>query len=185
MRTSTQHLAASLLTQTVLTGRGATPQFGSDADVYANFAGYHSFALLPRVRVVATLPADALRNPRAISCVENEVNQQMQRKGYTLTDLKSADLVVDFDIGARERNEGDSSPGGFGFCPERGPWRSDMDVPQVREGTLVIDMFDAHTRQPVWHGWTQKALTAKDVQQWSTPIHDAVELVLAKFPKVQ
>ena len=180
-----QHLAAStLLTLALLAGCAASPEVGSDADRNANFAGYHSFALMPRDRVVASLPADAMRNPLAISRIENEVKQQMQRKGYGLTDFKSADLVVDFTIGARERIDVHSRPGGWGPGPGPiGPWGNDIDVRQVREGTLVIDVFDAHTRQPVWHGWAQKELTRKDVEQSSTPIHDAVESVLARFPQ--
>lgn len=182
MRNSTHHLAAStLLTLVLLAGCAASPEVGSDTDRNADFAGYHSFALMPRDRVVASLPADAMRNPLVISRIEDEVKQQMQRKGYALAEFTSADLVVDFTIGARERIDVHSSPGGFGFGP-MGPWRNDIDVRQVREGTLVIDMFDAHTRHPVWHGWAQKELTAKDIQQSSTPIHDAVESVLAKFP---
>jgi hypothetical protein len=59
---------------------------------------------------------------------------------------------------------------------------NDIDVRQYREGTLAIDVFDVHTRRPVWHGWAQKELTRKDVEQSSASIHDAVESVLVKFP---
>ena len=185
MRYSTQRLAAStLLTLALLAGCAASPEVGSDADRTANFAGYHSFALIPRDRVVVSVPPDAMRNPLVIARIEDEVKQGMQRKGYTLSDPMSADLVVDFTIGARERIDVHSHPGGWGPGPvlPGGPLGSDIDVRQYREGTLAIDVFDVHTLRPVWHGWAQKELTRKDVEQSSAPIHDAVESVLAKFP---
>jgi hypothetical protein len=58
----------------------------------------------------------------------------------------------------------------------------DIDVRQYREGTLAIDVFDVHDRRPVWHGWAQKELTRKEVEQSAAPVHDAVQSVLAKFP---
>ena len=91
----------------------------------------------------------------------------------------SADQVVDFTIGARERIDVHSHPGGWGLGPAApaGTLGDDIDVHQYREGTL--DVFDVHTRRPVWHGWAQKELTRKDVEQSSAPIHAAVESVLA------
>jgi hypothetical protein len=185
MRNSTHHLAAStLLTLALLAGCAASPDVGSDADSNANFAGYHSFALMPRDRVVASVPPDPMRNPLVTARIEDEIKQGMQRKGYTLTDPMNADLVVDFTIGARERIDVHSHPGGWGLGPvwPGGPWGNDIDVRQYREGTLAIDVYDVHTRRPAWHGWARKELTRKDVEQSSAPIHDAVESVLARFP---
>lgn len=181
MRNSVQLLSAStLLTLALLAGCAAAPEVGSDADRNANFAGYHSFALMPRDRVVASVPPDAMRNPPVISRIEDEIKQGMRRKGYTLTDPMSADLVVDITIGARERIEVHSSSGGWGPGPGwPGPSGNDIDMRQYREGTLAIDVFDVHTRRPVWHGWAQKELTREDVEQSSAPVHDAVEAVLA------
>ena len=102
MPNSTQHLAVStLLTFVLLAGCAASPDVGSDADRNANFAGYHSFALMPRDRVVVSVPPDAMRNPLVISRIEDEIEQGMQRKGYALTDPMSADVVVNSTIGAR------------------------------------------------------------------------------------
>jgi hypothetical protein len=180
MRYSTQRLAAStLLTLALLAGCAASPEVGSDADRNANFAGYHSFALIPRERVVVSVPPDAMRNPLVIARIEDEVKQGMQRKGYTLTDPMSADLVVDFTIGARERIDVHSHPGRGPVRGRLGLWE-DIDVRQYREGTLAIDV-STHTRAPLAR-WAQKELTRKDVEQSSASIHDAVESVLVKFP---
>jgi hypothetical protein len=181
---STQRLAVStLLTLAVLAGCAAAPQVGSDADRNADFAGYHSFALLPRERVVMSMPPDAMRNPLVISRIEDEVEREMQRTGYALADPASADLVVDFAIGAQQRIDVHALPADWGPGPGwPGPTGHDIDVRQFRKGTLAIDVYDVRTRRPLWHGWAQKELTRKDLEQSSAPIHEAVESVLAKFP---
>jgi hypothetical protein len=177
--------AGALLAAAFLAGCESTPQVGSDADRSANFAGYHSFALVPRNRVVMSFPPDALHNPLVVSRIEDEIKQGLQTKGYTLeSDPLRADLAVDFTIGAQERIDVRSVPGGWGVGPMWAGtrWGSDIDVRQYREGTLAIDVFDVKTRRPVWHGWAQKELSRKDIEQSATPIHDAVESILAKFP---
>lgn len=57
-----------------------------------------------------------------------------------------------------------------------------IDVRQYREGTLAIDIFDAHTNKPVWHGWAKKELTRSDIERSEAPIRTAVAAVLEKFP---
>jgi hypothetical protein len=57
-----------------------------------------------------------------------------------------------------------------------------VDVRQYREGTLSVDVFDAHTHRPVWHGWAKKELTRSDMQNSTQAINNAVQAVLAKFP---
>jgi hypothetical protein len=61
-------------------------------------------------------------------------------------------------------------------------WGNDIDVRQVREGTLSIDVFDAGSHRPVWHGWAKKELTRTDIEQSEQPIRKAVAAILEKFP---
>jgi hypothetical protein len=97
-------------------------------------------------------------------------------------------MVVDFTIGSRERTDVTSYPqpwvgpwwGGPGWY---GPyWGNQVDVRQYQEGTLSIDVFDARTQRPVWHGWAKKELSRSDIEQSAEPIRRAVEAVLSKFP---
>ena len=162
----------------------ATPlQVGSDHDPSANFANYHSFTLMQRER-------KDVSNPLVVSRAEEDIQQGLQHKGYTqASDPSQADFTVDFTIGSRERTDVHSYPSAYvGPWFYGGPWwggpywGSDVDVRQYREGTLSIDIFDAHTHRPVWHGWAQKELSRKDMEQPAEPIRNAVDSVLAKFP---
>jgi hypothetical protein len=166
----------------------ATLQVGSDYDRSATFVHYHSFTLMNRPHH----GADVDSNPLVVQRAEDAIREEMSRKGYQLaSDAATADFSVDFTIGAQERTDINSYPDpyvgmswGWGRPGWWGGsyWGDNLDVRQYREGTLSIDVFDAHSHRPVWHGWAKKELTRKDIESSEEPIRKAVAAVLAKFP---
>ena len=156
-----------------------TPKIASDYDRSANFATYHTFTLMQREHRGLSNPLMAIRAEKCIT-------QELQRRGYALAaDPRNADLTVDFTLDSQTRTEINSYPETYpGPGLLAGAYRgTNIEVPrQYREGTLAIDVFDGHTHRPVWHGWTQKELTRKDLEQPAEPISKAVRSVLAKFP---
>ncbi len=165
----------------------ATLQVGSDYDKQADFSRYHTFTMMQRQH-------RNVQNPLVMQRAQDDIIQDLVSKGYQpASDPAAADFAVDFTIGSRERTDINSYPepyaamgwGGWGWGPGwwGGPyWGSTLDVRQVREGTLSIDVFDAHTHRPVWHGWAKKDLSRQDIEQSEEPIRAAVQAVLAKFP---
>lgn len=162
-----------------------TLRVGSDHDPAASFSQYHSFAWMPP-HTFRHEPANPLVAQRAHDAIE----AALAAKGYTLaSDPAQADFVVDFTIGAGERTDVRSYP-----APYYGPWMwggpwwgapywgSEVDVRQYREGTISVDIFDAHTHRPVWHGWARKELTRSDIEHSQGSIRKAVDAVLAPFP---
>jgi hypothetical protein len=162
----------------------ASLRVGSDYDRRASFAGYHSFTWLPRAH-------SRTRNPLTVQRARDAIQVELIRKGYTLaSDAASADFAVDFTIGSRARMDVHAYPAPyFGSWYVGGPgwwgypyWGSQIDVREYREGTLSIDVFDARSRRPVWHGWAKKELSQSDLERSEKPIREAVEAVLMKFP---
>jgi hypothetical protein len=170
-------------------GACATLQVGSDYDRTANFANYHTFALMRRPH----RDADS-RNPLVIQRAEDAVVRELTAKGYQLVpDAATADFVVDFTIGSRERTDINTYPApyasrgwaGWGYGPGwwgTPYWGTTVDVRQVQEGTLSIDAFDGRTHRPVWHGWAKQELSRSDIENSAEPIRNAVAAVLANFP---
>jgi len=161
----------------------ASLQVGSDYDKSAQFSTYHTFTLMHR-------DDHGARNPLVAQRVEDAIRQDLISKGYRPAgDGTSADFAVDFTVGSRERTDVTSYPapysgpwwGGGGWWG-RNYWGNNLDVRQVREGTLSIDVFDGHTHRPVWHGWAKKQLTRSDMEHSEEPIRRAVQSVLEKFP---
>jgi Domain of unknown function (DUF4136) len=167
-------------------GGCATLQVGSDYDRSASFSGYHTFAVMKREHHGPS----GIHNPLVTQRADDAIKEELQRKGFVLTsDPASADFIVDFTIGSRERTDVSTYPDpyvGWGWGRRGwwgGPyWGQDVDVRQYREGTLSIDIFDAHNHRPVWHGWAKKELSRKDIEQSQEPIRKAVASVLERFP---
>lgn len=164
-----------------------TLRVGSDFDRNANFSSYHTFTIMPRQHT-------GVHNPLVVSRTEDDIVQNLEAKGYRLaTDPATADFAVDFTIGSQERTEISSYPvpyaspgwGAWGWGPGwwgYSYWGPQTDVRQIREGTLSIDVFDARTHRPIWHGWAKKQLSDRDIQQSAQPIRDAVDAILTQFP---
>jgi Domain of unknown function (DUF4136) len=170
--------AASGLSAACLIAACTTLHVGNDYDRTANFGTYHTFTLLQREH-------PGIPNPLVATRVEEDIKQELQRRGYALTaDATSADFVVDFTIGSQERTDISSYPAAYaGPWFVGGPyWGGTIDVRQYHEGTLGIDIFDARTHRPVWHGWAKKELTQKDFEQPAEPVGKAVSSVLGRFP---
>jgi len=161
----------------------ATLRVGSDYDRHENFAGYHSYAWLPRERY-------GTQNPLVVQRARDAIQATLTAKGFTyVADAAGADFIVDFTIGSRDRMDVHAYP-----APFAGPWYgaygwwgypywgTGVDVRTYREGTLSIDTFDAHTHRPTWHGWAKKELTSSDIERSEAPIREAVDAVLASFP---
>jgi hypothetical protein len=171
---------------TVMLTACTTLQVGSDYDKSAVFSGYHTFTIMQREH-------RGVHNPLVVTRTDDAIRQTLIDKGYSpAPDPAAADFTVDFTIGSKERTDINSYPtpyGGPGWGWGGGPgwwggpyWGNELDVRQYREGTLSVDVFDAKTHRPVWHGWAKKELTRKDLEQSEQPIKEAVAAVLAKFP---
>ena len=157
-------------------GRSGVVRGRGDYDRSANFAAYHTFALLQRAH-------PGIPDPLVATHVAEDIAQELQRRGYTpAADPESADLIVDFTVGAQDRIAINSYPTTYGGPIFGSALWSNIDLYQYREGTLGIDVFDTRTRRPVWHGSAQQELSRKDLEQPAESIARAVSSVLARFP---
>jgi hypothetical protein len=155
-----------------------TTRVNSDFDRSAQFAGYHTYAWLPRAH-------DGGRNPLIARFAKESIDAELRQKGFVLSaDPSRADFEVDFTLGAHDRLDVSTYP-----APYRGPWGwgrgyygDAIDVRQYREGTLAIDIFDGRTHQPVWTGRATKEITRADQARADGPIRIAAAAVLAEFP---
>jgi hypothetical protein len=178
---------AALAAVAVLASACTTLQVGSDYDRTASFHGYKTFTVMQRGHSGVSNPLVAVR-------ASDSIKAELTQKGFVeASDPSKADFTVDFTIGAQERTDVNAYPEpyvgpGWGWGARGwwgGPyWGSAVDVRQYHEGTLSIDVFDAHSHRPVWHGWAKKELTRQDMDNSAEPIHKAVAAVLAKFPPV-
>jgi hypothetical protein len=161
----------------------ASLRVGSDFERSAEFSGYHAFSFMPQVR-------HGSRNPLVVQRARDAIQAALTNKGFAfVSEAAGADFVVAFTIGSAERTDINAYPapyvgwyGGYMGWWGYSYWGEGLDVRQYREGTLAIDIFDARSHKPVWHGWAKKELTDSDLEHSEAPIRVAVESVLSRFP---
>lgn len=178
--------SSAVVAAALLLAACATLRVGSDYDRSADFTHYHRFAWMPP----HTNPYD-FPNPLVVQRAHDAIQAALSAKGYQQVSAPAqADFVVDFTIGSHERTDVRSYP-----APYAGPWLwgrsywwgapywgSEVDVHQYREGALSVDIFDARTHRPVWHGWAHKELTRADIRHSAGAIRKVVDSVLVNFP---
>jgi hypothetical protein len=169
----------------MLCGCAARLETHSDHDTKQDFSKYHTFAWMAEQPMIAP-PEDIARvSPLNRRRIEQAIETELARKGFMrVEERNTADFVVSYTVGARDRLDVQSYP-----TPYRGPWLwgypyfgHDVDVTMYREGTLAVDVFDGKTHQPVWHGWGTKRINDQDVKHAGELIPPAVAAVLKSFP---
>jgi hypothetical protein len=168
----------------------ATIRTGYHYDETQNFGLYNTFSWIadsPYVR--AEGESAPMVDPLTQSKIARAIRGELERKGYTFVENRaSADFVIGFTVGGRERITVDSYPTVY-----RGPWGwhvygSYYYVHEYRAhtytlGTLGVDIFDGKSRKPVWHGWAEKAVTTSDRQDPTPAINEAVREMFVGFPR--
>jgi hypothetical protein len=168
-------IAAALL----LSACETTPRVTTDFDPNANFSNYRTFEW-------ANSAAPQGGNPLIFERVKSSVERSLAAKSFTTS--STPDFAVGITLGARDRvettNWGPYLYPGYGRGFGRG-WAypySSVDVRTVTDGTLSIDIFDARTKKPVWHGHAVKQISGSKIDQ--ALIDEAVDAALANFPPV-
>lgn len=160
-------------------------------DASAPFDRYASFAWITDENLlqpgVGYTGGELRLSPLLEQEIRAAVDQNLEQKGYQKRgDPQSADLVLSFSLGARERIQVDSYPvrAGYRYGPYGGPrgaWVS--DVYTYTEGTLAIDVFDGKTNRAVWHSWaTGRVSPSADPEKRRARVKEVVEAILAEFP---
>jgi len=158
----------------------------SDYDRSASFANFHTYAIMPRPHQDDS--------PILVTRIQEAITRELGRRGFRpAVDAGSADFVVDFSLGYKERTDLKSYPDPYGtlnwgWGSDGGWWGgpywnpNEIDLHQYRDGTLSIDVFDGHIHKPIWHGWRRKPLSRKELDRSADPIRATVRSILAKFP---
>ena len=152
-------LAVALAISLTLPGY-VSAKVSSDTTPGANFAAYQTFSF-----VNAVPPAGM--DPVAYERIRMAVEQGLTGKGFTKA--SEGDLAVIITLGAQNKTDIDTW-GMFG---------RQVDVRQYTEGQLSVDVFDAKTKQPLWHG---KATDTIGSSVKPEKIDAEVAKLMAQFP---
>lgn len=159
------------------------PTVRSQFDKTADFGSYRTF------NFISPLATDKLGYSTLITqAFKSAVTQQMQNRGYVLSD--NPDLLVDFSAKIQQRQEvrstGSAAP--YAYYGYRGglysPWMgySQVYTYDYKEGTVNVDLVDARRKQMVWEGVGVGEVSEKKMENEQQAVADAVASIFAKYP---
>lgn len=159
------------ITLTSAAGGARAQSVQTDYDRAFDFSKLKSFAFARQERG----PGDPLAaNPLNDRRIRTALDSQLVGHGYS-RDSSGPDFLVAYHAATRAR----TSLEGWGYGPGR--WRGGrVDVNQYTEGTLIVDMVDAASKQLVWRGTATGTIQLKDVDK---KIREAVKKLTEKFVK--
>lgn len=158
----------------------------SDFDPEADFANVRTFSWISdKPLIVSTAqPVSPLLEGRLMRSIQSNLEAKGLRH---VAKASAADVAISFTVGARDKIRVDSYPsmyrGGWG-TGWGGAYYRDVDVTEYTEGRLAIDMFSVKGRSPVWHGWAEKRITSRDVENPQPVIDEVVTAILSKYPPI-
>jgi hypothetical protein len=165
----------------------AGQQVTTDYSPATRFSGYRTFAL---VSSPDTAAAQQLVDQR----VRNAVQAQLTGKGLTASDRQSADLFVGYGMVDKTHTEvytdrdGWGWGGGWGWRNYRWgvawPMTTQRRVETYTDGTVVVNLIDAKTKQVVWEGEVPDvvSLPVGNPVSATRQIDGAVAKLFTKYP---
>jgi uncharacterized protein DUF4136 len=161
-------------------------QVSTDYSPAVSFSQFHSFALV--------MPPDTAARQLLDQRVRNAVQAQLDAKGLTLSDRRHADLFVGYGMVDKTHTEIYDYQGGWGWGGAWGwryyrwgvawPMSGQRQVEMYTDGTVVVNMIDAKTKQVIWQGEVADvvSLPVKDPLRATRQIDDAVAKLFERYP---
>ena len=166
-----------------LSACASSPTIKSDYDHSANFASYRTFSFYE------PLGTDSSGYSSLVTqTLKSAVRQELESRGYSYAET-GADLLVNFNAKLQEQTRVSQYPSmiGPGYYGYRGGFYGgwygyETYVDQYTEGTLNIDIVDAHRKQLVWEGVAVGRVTRKHEENRDAALRAAVTEIFTRYP---
>jgi hypothetical protein len=144
-------------------GCATKPSVSTDYEASYNFAALKTFAVkAPKIES----RDDLLISPFTLSHVQAQVSNELVKRYHPAAGESSADFLVTYHVVMEEKLDPNSYDElyGYGFWgrgyryPSPLFYRPMGGIRVYTQGSLIIDMVDAKTQQPIWRGVSEKRL---------------------------
>jgi hypothetical protein len=175
---------ALTLVSSLTTAGCATVSIATDFDRSADFTHYRTFSSVGGHLVVHGVADDG--NTLLKNRIQNAIASALSEKGLS-QNADNPDLLVGYWAGARTRSElegmGPYDPGIGPFWGAGGYWwgtaYGDWWIRRYEEGTLVIDLVDAHSKGLVWRAYARAEVNPPVTDE---KVRDAVYKAFQHYP---
>ncbi len=158
----------------VMLGAAFAQQVQTDFDHQANFSQYKTYSWQE------IKPANSLWDAR----IKNAVDAQLSAKGWTKVDNGGDVAIVAVKTTQTQKNLQtfyDGMGGGWRWRGFGGMGEATTTEQDYKEGTLVVDLYDAKTKQLIWRGSAEDTLSNK-AEKNEKNLDKGVAKMFKKFP---
>jgi len=158
----------------VMLGTALAQQVKTDFDHQANFSQYKTYSWQE------IKPPNSLWDAR----IKSAVDAQLAAKGWTQVDNGGDVAIVAIATTQTEKTLQtfyDGMGGGWRWRGFGGMGEATTTEQDYKEGTLLIDMYDAKSKQLIWRGSAEDTLSNK-AEKNEKNLNKGVEKMFKKFP---
>jgi hypothetical protein len=174
----TRNLCFLILLAVGMTSCSDNLRVKSDYDRQTNFNQYKTYDWL------STPDIELKNNPLIYNeltdkRIKTAVNRLLPGRGVSLN-TTGPDLKIHYHLVVEDRTI--VRPNLYGSYSSPYWSRNQVSSYPFREGTLILDLMDAHNNALVWRGWTINILEGNDIELSEDRINQAVARILETFP---
>ena len=169
-----RHTAVCTLFSLVMLGAAFAQHVKTDFDHQANFSQYKTYSWQE------IKPANSLWDAR----IKNAVDAELAAKGWTQVASGGDVAVVAIKTTQTERTLQtfyDGMGGGWRWRGFGGMGEATTTEQDYKEGTLVVDLYDAQTKKLIWRGSAESTLSDKEAKNEKN-LEKGVAKMLKDFP---
>ena len=155
-------------------GCASSPEIRLDRNPTVDLHSFRSFAFFEPVSTDKSLYTTIISGR-----LKNATRSELERRNYVY-DEKNPDLRVNFSLNVMDRQEIRSTPSGGFFASRLG--LHDIDTVNYRQGTLSVDVVDAHKQALVWQGVAEGRISRKSVDNPGPAVDKVVGEMFTGFP---
>ena len=165
---------------------GCSPSYDIkyDYDMDSNFSAFKTYKWIPREISNASGGAKTAVQSNTLldQRIHRAVDTQMTAKGFTLTE-ENPDVMLVYHVGLA--NKVDVTDWGYTYAGSYwgGGMGRSVDVYQYTEGTLIVDLVNASTKQLAWRGSATGVVEpGRTPEQMEARLNDVAAQIFANYP---
>jgi hypothetical protein len=164
----------------VLLAGCATSNVTTDYNPEYDFRLLRTFSMLPSEQ---TLETQAIVSKLNLERIQVAIEQELSQRYQPVENLADAHFLVRYHVIVKDKVDVRTYDSFYGGRRYYGASVQSVDVKSYTQGTLVVDILDAKTKDHIWRGSTHSRVTAKlKPEEKMVRLREAVAEVLKEFP---
>lgn len=182
--------ALTLVLSFVLVACSSTPSAVTDFDPGYNFAGLKTFYVL-ETKQGGESPQSLLVSPFTLGHLHGVIQQDLSQRYQRVDSPEQADFLVRYHVVLEDRLDARHYNSYYGYGHHgysshfygHGYHPSGNRTQVYRQGSLILDMVDAKTDEPIWRGVSEERLRdSYTPQEHREILSAAASYTLSQFP---